>query len=211
MSKYLTFLPLLLACACGGDPQNAAEIADNAANAPANEAVAAEENASGNTLSGPSPRALEVGNLRIPYDAALLAPVETRIPLPPDWKAEAEGVKLIGRDRAPLLGKAECMYGQAGEAGRCNALQEAGLAFAPIDRPFREMAAALPADQRRSVSLAGTEGVSWLVGAEGEGAEYILLPSGDASVLIVRQFRSTGNPDETAIGTVLNDLSFRGE
>lgn len=212
MPRYAPLLTLLfLASACGGEVENASEIANEAAASPANGSAATEgDSPGGDANAGPAPATLEVGPLQVPYDSSQLAPVEVTIPLPPDWRNEAEGVKLIARDRVALLGKAECMYGQSGEASPCNALQEAGLAFVSLDRPYKEFAAALPADQRKSVSMAGAEGVSWLIGAEGEGAEYILLPSGEGSVLVVRQFRSTGNPDETALGTVLNDLRLRG-
>lgn len=213
MGKHICFLPFLVLAACAGDEQqNAADLANVAANE-TNAIVAAPDSdvAINAQLASPSPATLTVGALRIPYDAALLAPVRARIPIPPDWRAEADALKLIARDRAALIGKAECMYGQAGQASRCNALQEAGLAFAALDRPYAELAASLPAEGRRGISLAGVEGTSWLIGAEGEGAEHILLPApGGGTMLIVRQFRSTGNPSDEALGTVLYDLVLRG-
>lgn len=210
--RELPLLLLLLTAACGGgDPQNAAEIANVAENQA--ESTSADAPVLGNAqVAAPEPRVMNVGPLRIPYDASLLTPVPARIALPPDWKVEVDGVKLVASDRAELIGKAECMYGQGGTASRCNVSQEAGLAFAALDVPFAEVGARLPADQRQSISLAGAEGLSWLIGAEGKGAEYILLPAGEGSLLIARQFRATGNPDETAVGTVLSDMKLdRGE
>ena len=60
----------------------------------------------------------------------------------------------------------------------------------------------------KKISLGGVEGVSWQIGAEGEGAEYILLPVKGRTILIVRHFRNTGNPDEAALGAVLNGLKL---
>lgn len=206
MRNLFLLIPLLSLIACQGDDiTNAAEIANEAAIANSGEVEANEAVAAGD-VSAPSPAKAEVGPLQIHYDAAMLTPVETRLALPPDWTAEVDALKLIARDRAALIGRAECMYGQSGQASRCNVVQEAGLSFAVIDQPYDAMRARLPADQLKPVMIADTEGVSWLIGAEGEGAEHILLPAGERTALIVRQFRNSGNPDETAIGTVLNDL-----
>ena len=207
MRKYLLLLPLLVTACQGEAPQNVAEIA-NISTTPANEAAPAENPAS-NAADPLQPASLTVGALRVPYNQARLSPVRANLPLPPDWKQSVEGVKLIASDRVELIGKAECLYGQSGEATQCNPEQEAGLAFAALPAPFAGAAARLPADQRRSISLAGAEGVSWEIGAEGEGAEYILLPAGEGTILIVRQFRTSGNPDEQALATVLSDMRLR--
>jgi hypothetical protein len=202
--RILFLLPLLLAACAPEAPQNAAEIADNAA---APETAPAEEASANATVPGPA--LATVGPLQIPYDAALLSPVPAAVPLPPDWSHSAQGVKLVAADRAELIGKAECMYGEAGEASRCNAEQEAGLAFAALPYPFAEASARLPGDQSKGISLAGAEGLSWEIGAEGEGAEYILLPAGERTMLIVRQYRTSGNPNEAALGSVLSDMRLR--
>lgn len=206
---FLTFALLPLASACGGGEgeQNAVELANVAEEGGGNAAAPlAKEPAAQAPASAPSPASFAVGPLQVPYDASLLTPVRTKVQVPPDWKSSIEGMKLIGSDRAALIGKAECMYGQAGEARRCNAEQEAGLAFALLSGTFGELSERLPSDQRQKIVLAGVEGLSWQIGAQGEGAEHILLPAGKGTVLIVRHFRNTGNPDEAALGTVLNDL-----
>ena len=210
MHRPLFALALLVACE-SETPQNTAEIVSEAVSG--NSAVAAEagDPAPGNssTAAASRPTLMTVGALQIPYDAAQLSPVEVRLPLPPDWKEKVEARKLISRERAALIGRAECMYGQSGEASRCHADQEAGLAFAALPLSFAEAGARMPADERKSISLAGAEGLSWEIGAEGEGAEYILLPADGGTILIVRQFRSSGNPDEGAIATVLSDMRLK--
>lgn len=199
-------LALLAACGGGEGGQNAAELANGAE---LGEGVAPSEAGAANAQTpGPMPASFAVGPLQVPYDAALLAPVAVKVQLPPDWKRSVQGIKLIGRDRAALIGEAECLYGQSGQASRCNAAQEAGLSFARLETGFDALAAKLPAAERRTVVLGGVEGLSWEIGAEGEGAEHILLPAGERAILIVRQFRNTGNPDEAALGTVLGDLSL---
>lgn len=208
---FLILMALPLAAACGTEEgeQNAAELANVAAEAGNNAPAAPSEAQNLHTNSQAvttAPKILTVGPLQVRYDGALLAPVPVKIQLPPDWQREVDAVKLIGSDRAALIGKAECMYGQSGQASRCNASQEAGLAFATLPAGFAEASAAIPAAERQKISMAGAEGVSWQIGAEGEGAEHILLPAGDRTLLIVRHFRSTGNPDEAALGAVLNGL-----
>lgn len=209
----MRLLPLLLlglaASACADDgPQNAAEIvADNRADPTGLRANSA--------LDAPEPEIAQklelatVGALRIPYDAQKLAALPSKVALPPDWKQEVDGIKLIGRDRAALIGKAECLYGQSGEAQLCNLAQEAGISAADLPTPLGALAARIPADQRRPISLAGATGVSWQIGAEGEGAEYILLPAGERTILILRQYRTSGNPDEAALATLLSDMRLQ--
>jgi hypothetical protein len=213
MHQFLpvTALLLLALAACGPTEgeQNAVELA-NVADAGGNQAAApgkVDAPQAKGEAPVPSPRSLTVGPVQVRYDSALLTPVPTVIQLPPDWKNQVEGTKLIGKDRAALLGKAECIYGQSGKATPCNAAQEAGLAFADLEGGWIEsLRRSVPAGDLKKITLGGVEGVSWQIGAEGEGAEYILLPAWEHTILIVRHFRSTGNPDEAALGAVLNGL-----
>lgn len=208
--RCLPLFPLLLALsACAeGDPQNAAEIvAQNGADPTDLRAESALDEPE--TTAAPRLELATVGALRIPYDSQRIAALPATVALPPDWKEQVQGIKLIGRDRAALIGKAECLYGQAGEAQLCNLPQEAGISIADLPNPMTALAARLPADQRRPISLAGATGISWQIGAEGEGAEYILLPAGDRTILIVRQYRTSGNLDEAALATLLGDMRLQ--
>lgn len=210
MRHFLLSLAFILAACSDDQSQNASEltnVADDPANAIATE-VEGDQVQANDQVPASAPKMLAVGPLQVRYDDALLAPVRAGIPIPPDWARQAQGWKLLARDRAALIGEAECMYGQSGQASQCNAVQEAGLAFAMLDTPYPEISGKLPADQRKPFSLAGAKGLSWQIGTEGEGAEYILLPAGAGTLLIVRQFRNAGNPDEAAIGRVLNDLKL---
>lgn len=211
MHKYFLILFLSLAAACGVQEgeQNASEMA-NVAGQGGNAAVAEERNevAAEAAAAAPAPASLAVGPLQVPYDKALLAPVPTPLQIPPDWKGAVNGIKLIGSDRAALIGKAECLYGESGQASRCNAAQEAGLAFGLLEGSLAQFSQKLPAAELQKVTLAGADGVSWQIGAEGEGAEHILLPAGKRTIMIVRQFRNTGNPSEAALGAVLNELKL---
>ena len=202
-------LLVLASCGAGEGQHNAVELftvtedRGNKAAAPAPPAAGAKQPATF------QPRSLSVGPLQVPYDSSLLTAVPTRIQLPPDWKREVSGTKLIGQDRAALLGKAECMYGQAGNATTCNSEQEAGLAFADLEGGWIEVIRrAVPPGELKKITLGGAEGVSWQIGAEGEGAEYILLPVREHTILILRHFRNTGNPNEAALGAVLNGLKL---
>ena len=148
-----------------------------------------------------------VGPFGYRYNPALLAPVETAVAVPPDWSVRVQGTKLVAADREKLIGKAECLYGLSGQASLCNAEQEAGLAFAVMDEPYEAMRARLSEELREPIRLGGIDGVSWTIGAEGDGAEHILLPTDGQTVLIVRQFRASGNPPEEAVAAVLQSLA----
>jgi hypothetical protein len=214
MDKFfpLTALLVLLAsCGVTEGEQNAVElanVAEEGGNRAAGPGTAGAPEAN-SQAPAPELKSLSIGPVQFPYDAALLAPVRASIQLPPDWKTKVEGTKLIGKDRAALLGKAECLYGQSGKATACNAEQEAGLAFADLEGGWIEsLHKSVPAADLKKITLGGVEGVSWQIGAEGEGAEYILLPVWEHTILLVRHFRNTGNPDEAALGAVLNGLKL---
>lgn len=209
MRKLILILTLAAAaCSASEGEQNAVELA-NVAEQGGNNITAVDQTPLNSQAAALAPKRFSTGPMLVTYDSSLLTPVPAKIQLPPDWQTTVEGVKLIGSDRAPLIGKAECMYGQSGQASTCNAAQEAGLAFADMeDGWIKILREKVPAGQLKEITLGGVEGVSWEIGAEGEGAEYILLPAQEHNILIVRHFRNTGNPDEAALGSVLNDLKF---
>lgn len=148
-----------------------------------------------------------IGPLTYRYDPAQLAPVDASVAVPPDWTVRVPGTKLIAADREKLIGKAECLYGLSGQASLCNAEQEAGLAFAMVEEPYEAISARFSEELREPIRVAGIDGLAWRIGAEGEGAEHILLPVGERTILIVRQFRTSGNPPAEAIAAVLQSLT----
>jgi hypothetical protein len=216
MNRPILAAAALLLAACGQQPQAAPAAAE-----PSN--VAASDSATGGsgpqeTAPAAAPATPErrtagsgsIGPLRFRYDPAKLVALDAPISVPPDWTRQVPGIKLVAADRAALIGRAECLYGQSGEASRCNATQEAGLAFAIVAEPFAGLSAKLSPELRRGISLAGRDGVSWQIGAEGEGAEHILLPAGERTLLIVRHYRESGNADEAAVREVLANLKIDG-
>lgn len=207
MKPILPFpLPFLLLAAACGEP--APSPVDNAVAGTPAPAPAAAPKGPAEPASGP--RTAGVGPLTFRYDPAMLAKVDAELGIPPDWEREVRGTKLVARDRAALIGKAECMYGLSGQATRCTAEKEAGLAFALLDTPFEEMRARISDPAPSEVTMAGREGIRWEIGAEGEGADYILLPADGGTMLITHQYRTSGNPDEAAVQAVLDSLSFEG-
>lgn len=148
--------------------------------------------------------------MSLQWDRSKLARVEAQVGIPPNWNREIRGMKLVARDRAELIGKAECMYGLSGQASPCTAEKEAGLAFALVETPYEEMQAQITDPAPSPVTVAGREGIRWEIGAEGEGADYTMLPAYTGTILIVRQYRTSGNPDAAAIAQVFDSLSFDG-
>lgn len=149
-----------------------------------------------------------VGPVSFRYDPGVLLPVPAAIAVPPAWDKRAEGLKLLAADRAAMMGKAECMYGQSGRASPCNPEQEAGLAIAVVDRSYEEAKAALTDPPTTAMHLAGRPGVSWEIGAEGEGADHMLAALDGRTLLVVRQHRESGNPDAEAVQAVLQSLAI---
>src|SRR3546814_18302253 len=120
------------------------------------------------------------------------------------------GTKLIAADREKLIGKAECLYGLSGQASLCNAELEAGLAFAMVEEPYEAISARFSEELLEPMRVAGIDGLAWRIGAEGEGAEHILLHVGERTILIVRQFRNSGNPPAAQNAPVLQNKRNTG-
>lgn len=201
-----TAFALLILAACRQEPTGTTS---PAANVIANQAGEPNESAEGNEArQDASLRSAEIGPLTLRYDPAKLVQTDAEIGIPPDWRNEIPGMKLIARDRLELMDTAECMYGQRGAATLCEAEKEAGLAFALVDTPYETLSARITDPAPSQVTVAGREGIVWEIGAEGEGAVYTLLPAGERTLLIVNQYRNSGNPDEAAIRQVMNSLSL---
>lgn len=149
-----------------------------------------------------------MGPVSFRYDPARLLPIPALVAEPPDWRNRAQGLKLIAADRAALMGKAECMYGESGRASPCNPEQEAGLSIALLDHPYEAVRAALTKPPTTAIRLAGREGISWEIGAEGEGADHLLVPLDERTLLVVLQHRGSGNPAPDAVEAVLDSLSI---
>lgn len=197
-----SLLLILLTAACGEPSPSPVDNAVNGVPAP----PPAEE--ANQTKAEPALRTAEAGPLSFRYDPSLLAKTDVDVQIPPDWSRQVRGTKLVPRDRIDLIGKAECMYGLSGQAQRCTAEKEAGLAFALLDTPFEEMRGRIEEPAPSEVTMAGRDGIRWEIGAEGEGADYILLPADGGTMLIVHQYRTSGNPDEQAVQAVLDSLAF---
>ena len=202
-----TALALAIAACSEGEPPGASSDAAASAERGADRTdAAAQEEARRETAT--------VGPLRYAYDPEVLERVEVRASLPPDYESERDGIKLIPAERAELLGKRECSYGESGMVTECNAEQEAGLEIVQLDGPlsrWRENFAnsRMGTGPLESVELGGVSGFRFTAQAEGSGAEYTFLPAGDdAAVLVTRQFRFGQDAGEEEIERVIASLSL---
>src|SRR3546814_18375974 len=73
-----------------------------------------------------------------------------------------------------------------------------------VEEPYEAISARFSEELLEPMRVAGIDGLAWRIGAEGEGAEHILLHVGERTILIVRQFRTSGNPPADALAAVLN-------
>lgn len=197
--KHFPAIALLASLSACGNNQPAADTPSNATAAAAQPVLLPSQ-------SAPTLGEERVGAFRFRVDTTKLAKVGTNISVPPDWKSYVLGFKLIAPERARMLDRGKCIYGASDTPVPCNADQEAGLSFALLNVPYAALKAQLPADQIEALHLAGVDGVRWSIGAEEEGAEYSLIPSDAGTLLIVNQYRETGNPDGMAIAEALGTL-----
>lgn len=139
-----------------------------------------------------------LGPLLIRYDPDRLAAVDSSIEVPPDWDRSVSGLKLIAADRQESMGQERCEYGLSGMQMECQPASEAGMAFAILDEDYQK-ARERSAEGATSVEIAGVQGVRWSIGAEGEGAEFTLIPVDGRTALIDHRTRMRENPDPGAI------------
>lgn len=206
MRNLLLPTSLCLAIAACGEEQSSP---DSAATAQATGSPTAEgpDNASDHERR----ETATVGPLRYSYDPAILHRTEVQAALPPHYEDKQSGTKLIPVDRAELLGKEECSYGQSGMTSTCTADQEAGLEIVQLDGPlsrWRETFAEsrIGAGALEEVEIGGTTGFRFTAQAEGSGAEYNFLPAGDSTILLIRQFRFGQETGSDEIARVIDEL-----
>ncbi|MBR0553861.1 hypothetical protein [Stakelama marina] len=146
------------------------------------------------------------GPLTYRYRPDRLRAVQTTVSLPPDHKTELAATKLLPVARAAKLGHDGCRYGLSGKASTCTAEKEAGLAFALAEQPIDTLRDSFGPKRAKDATLADRTGFRIREGAEGQGADYIFLPAGGRTVIVVRSWRD--EKPQTGYQGVLHDLSF---
>lgn len=146
----------------------------------------------------------------VQYPENTFAVVHIAKQLPPDYKSNYAGVKLISSSRASKLGKKECSYGESGLTSVCEAEMEGGIEFIQVNASVQSLTSSLDSSLKTTVTLAGKQTVKWSIGAEGEGYDYYYIPLNSSKTLVVtRQYRFDGFPQQTSFDQVLSTLVIK--
>ncbi len=130
--------------------------------------------------------------------------------LPPDYKSNYAGAKLISSSRVSKLGKQECSYGESGLSSVCKAEMEGGIEFIQVNTSAQSLTSSLESSLKTTVTLAGKQTVKWSIGAEGEGTEYYYIPLNSSQTLVVvRLYRFDGFPQQNSFDQVLTTLVIK--
>jgi len=152
-----------------------------------------------------------VGPIRYQYDATALTMTEVVVEVPPDYRGQIWGAKLIPRERGAMLGQELCRYGQSGRVETCEAEKEAGVVLALLERPLADYRQAFVndglGDELSPVRMEGALGFAFTAEAEGSGIEYRFLPLQGRTVLLARQFTAGQDGGEEAMEGVISSVS----
>lgn len=146
----------------------------------------------------------------VQYPENTFAVVQVTKQLPPDYKSNYAGAKLISSARISKLGKQECSYGESGLTSVCKAEMEGGIEFVQVNTSAQSLTSSLDSSLKTTVTLAGKQTVKWSIGAEGEGADYYYIPLNSSQTLVVaRPYRFDGFPQQTLFNQVLATLVIK--
>ncbi|KKT28032.1 MAG: hypothetical protein UW15_C0038G0001 [Parcubacteria group bacterium GW2011_GWC1_44_10] len=146
----------------------------------------------------------------VQYPENTFAVVQISKQLPPDYKSNYAGAKLISSARVSKLGKQECSYGESGLTSVCKAEMEGGIEFIQVNASAQSLTSSLDSSLKTTVTLAGKQTVKWSIGAEGEGTDYYYIPLNSSQTLVVaRLYRFDGFPQQTLFNQVLATLLIK--
>jgi len=163
----------------------------------------ASDAANNQAATKPGEREARIGPVGLHYDPTRLVITPVQIKLPPDQKREVRGMKLMNREREPLLRTAACPE-QEGKV--CMAEAEAGLTLTVLNQAFAEFSAPIP--RTRPATVAGLQGVTWEGRFGGKAATYTLLPVEQQTLMMIRQTEGDGAPDPASLEAVVSSLKF---
>jgi hypothetical protein len=148
-------------------------------------------------------REARIGPVGMRYDSTRLAIASVQVPLPPEEKRQVKGMKLIAREREPLLDQGRCPE-QAGNV--CRPEAEGGLTLTVLNQSFAEFSAPIP--RTRPATVAGVTGVAWDGKFGGTAATFTLLPAQQQTLMMIRQTGGEGAPDAALLDAVVATLTF---
>ncbi|AKH42021.1 hypothetical protein FHS61_002446 [Altererythrobacter atlanticus] len=133
-----------------------------------------------------------IGPVSYSFDDSRLTRAEVELPIPPDYKTRVWAIKLIPTERADMLGKIACRYGDSTKDQECNVADEAGLALAMLERPitdYRDSFAqnGFGEEQLGSTEIAGQVGFAYNTEENGRPTEYRFVPVSGRTLMLMRQ------------------------
>lgn len=149
-------------------------------------------------------------NFEVQYPENTFAVVQTKYPLPPDYKFDHDAIKLISLAKAGNLGKQECYYGESGLISVCNAEKEGGIEFLQVNASAQSLTSTIDSSLKNTVTLAGKQIVKSSIGAGGEGTDTHYIPlNSNQTLIVVRHYRSDNFPQEALFNQVLATLVIK--
>ncbi len=152
-----------------------------------------------------------LGPLRFEYDSTKLSLAEVPIEIPPGYDDETWAVKLLPFARARMLGQELCRYGERRQLETCNAIDEAGLILALLERPLADYREAFQANELAPVPepdrIEGAEGFSFTPKTGGSSIRYRFIAVDDRTLLIGHQFSGSDAKSSKALRDVIASVA----
>lgn len=142
----------------------------------------------------------------------ILIPIEIEnATLPPNYNIEYNAVKFIPLERAQILGKNDCSYGESGEITTCRAEMEFGIEFIYINKPLEDAVKFLDPALLNEEYHFGRKEIVYRIGAEGQGKDYYFIPAENYKTLAMVRFYDEGfGPNMIVFYGMLDRLELLG-
>ena len=119
----------------------------------------------------------------------ILIPIEIKkATLPPNYDVEYNAIKFIPIEKAQILGKNDCSYGESGEITTCRAEMEFGIEFIYIDKRLEDAVKFLDPELLNEEYLFGRREIVYRIGAGGRGKDYYFIPAENYKTLVMVRF-----------------------
>jgi hypothetical protein len=131
----------------------------------------------------------ETSDFSISFPKDTLVQVPFSQTLPPNYLKQYNGIKFIFENRANLIGKKGCYYGESGLESVCTANKEEGISFIVVDDSISNLTSNLSASSKSNTTIYGKQAIAWKIGAEGDGIDYYYMSMNQNKTLVIsRQY-----------------------
>ena len=147
----------------------------------------------------------------ISYSPSLFNQVESSIALPPDYKVNHRGIKLLDPKYVSKIGEKKCSPSEAPDVSLvCTSENQPGITFIVLNNSISSITSVFKDFGTPDQVIAGKKFTTSSIGAEGSGAAYYLYSLGSSKTLVIIRNIVENNtfvPNDTVFNQIIATLT----